>query len=109
MTVERFAKAIHEHTAASGVWVDLDLCGPANLDRAVVLHLEDNDGEQTGAIRDLSTRARFFRFATDFRANAGVPFDYEEREDGGIELRGALAGHPSAPRGSPSGLSRALG
>lgn len=86
-TVGRFAEAIHTHTAPGGVWINSDVCGPAEPDRQVVLHLESEDGVQEGATRDLSTRAKFFRFARDFRANARVEFGYDEREDGGIVLR----------------------
>lgn len=86
-TVGRFARAIFGHTAPDGVWINSDVCGPAQPDREVVLHLEAGDGADEGAIGDLSTRARFFRFARAFRENAHVPFEYDERTDGGIVLR----------------------
>ena len=37
--------AIHRHTAPGGVWVNSDVCGPAEPDRQVVLRLDDSDGE----------------------------------------------------------------
>ena len=86
-TVGRFARAIHDHTAPGGVWINSDVCGPAEPDRQVRLHLVDTDGVPEGATRDLSTRAKFFRFARDFRQNAHVEFSYRHEEDGSIVLR----------------------
>lgn len=105
-TVQRFARAIHAHTARGGVWINSDVCGPADPDREVVLRLTDTDGTNPAelseldhfaepgratspadVVRALSTRARFFQFAHDFRRNAAVPFSYEELPDGGLRLR----------------------
>ncbi|MEV6411740.1 class I SAM-dependent methyltransferase [Kribbella sp. NPDC051718] len=98
-TVQRFADALYAHTAPGGVWVNSDVCGPGEPERSVVLALDDSDGSNPGQpaelealldpaayISGLSTRARFFQFAQDFRRNASVPFEYVER-DGKLVLR----------------------
>ncbi len=99
-SVRRFAAAIFAHTATGGLWVNSDVCGPADPDREVVLRLTDADGNNPGVVEDLglrsviaavvagmSTRARFFQFAHDFRRNASVPFEYDELPDGGLRVR----------------------
>ncbi|WP_232828344.1 class I SAM-dependent methyltransferase [Kribbella monticola] len=91
-TVQRFADAVYAHTAPGGVWVNSDVCGPAEPERPVVLALDDSDGanpddvtelealhDPAAYVAGLSTRARFFQFAHDFRRNAKVPFAYAER------------------------------
>lgn len=91
-TVQRFADGLFAHTAPGGVWINADVCGPAEPDRAVVLELDDTDGSNPATVaslesltdpasyvRGLSTRARFFQFAQDFRRNAKVPFEYTLR------------------------------
>ncbi|MFF1817461.1 class I SAM-dependent methyltransferase [Kribbella sp. NPDC058245] len=93
-TVQRFADALFAHTAPDGVWINSDVCGPAEPDRSVVLELDDSDGANPSApvelealgdpaayVRQLSTRARFFQFAQDFRRNARVPFEYVVQGD----------------------------
>ncbi|TDU89331.1 hypothetical protein EV138_2895 [Kribbella voronezhensis] len=98
-TVQRFADALYAHTAPGGVWVNSDVCGPAEPERPVVLTLDDSDGANPDVVTELealqdpaayvaglSTRARFFQFAHDFRRNARVPFAYAER-DGKLVLR----------------------
>ena len=91
-TVRRFAAGLFAHTAPGGVWVNSDVCGPAEPDRPVVLDLDDSDGTNPAEVTELetlenpaayvgglSTRARFFQFAHDFRRNASVTFEYFER------------------------------
>jgi SAM-dependent methyltransferase len=98
-TVQRFADALFAHTAPGGVWVNSDVCGPAEPERPVVLALDDSDGANPSAVSELealqepaeyiaglSTRARFLQFAHDFRRNAKVPFAYAE-QDGKLVLR----------------------
>ncbi|TCM49162.1 class I SAM-dependent methyltransferase [Kribbella sp. VKM Ac-2568] len=98
-TVQRFADSLFAHTAPDGVWVNSDVCGPAEPDRPVVLELDDSDGANPADVTDLealadpaayvsalSTRARFFQFAHNFRRNASVPFEYSAR-DGKLVLR----------------------
>jgi SAM-dependent methyltransferase len=93
-SLERLAREIAEQTAPGGVWINFDVCGPAGGDRRVRLRLRTDDGVRgTGPVDltthpdpqahldGLSTRARFDQFAVDFRANAGVPFRYDEDGD----------------------------
>ncbi|WP_229068398.1 class I SAM-dependent methyltransferase [Actinoplanes sp. DH11] len=77
-----FARRIHDHTVPSGVWINSDVCGPAEPHRQVVLTLRDDDGanpaeprkdlaeltsaEVTAHVGALSTRARLDQFAVDF-------------------------------------------
>ncbi|MET7282084.1 class I SAM-dependent methyltransferase [Kribbella sp. NPDC005582] len=94
-TVQRFADALFAHTAPDGVWINSDVCGPAEPERSVVLRLDDSDGvnpaepvaleslaDPAAYVGRLSARARFFQFAQDFRRNARVPFEYAVRGDG---------------------------
>ncbi|WP_344152766.1 class I SAM-dependent methyltransferase [Kribbella yunnanensis] len=93
-TVQRFADALFAHTAPDGVWINSDVCGPAEPERSVVLRLDDSDGanpaeplelesldDPASYVGQLSTRARFFQFAQDFRRNANVPFEYAVQGD----------------------------
>ncbi len=94
-TVQRFADALFAHTAPGGVWINSDVCGPGEPERTVVLELDDSDGvnpddagragvagrSPAAYVGRLSTRARFFQFAQDFRRNASVPFEYAVRGD----------------------------
>jgi SAM-dependent methyltransferase len=99
-SVRRFSTAVFAHTAPGGVWVNSDVCGPDDPDRLVVLRLTEDDGTNPGVVEDLSlaedpagvvgamsTRARFFQFAHDFRRHAAVAFSYDELDDGGLRLR----------------------
>jgi SAM-dependent methyltransferase len=90
-----FARAVYDHTAPGGVWINSDVCGPDDPQRPVRLRLDRTDGdnpdrprrdlaERPGAevaayIAGLSTRARFDQFAIDFRFP--VPFAESEEDD----------------------------
>ncbi|MEV6287236.1 class I SAM-dependent methyltransferase [Kribbella sp. NPDC051770] len=92
-TVQHFVDRLFAHTAPGGVWINSDVCGPAEPDRPVVLALDDSDGvnsaptelesleDPAANVKRLSTRARFFQFAQDFRRNARVPFAYTLQGD----------------------------
>ncbi|ADB29631.1 hypothetical protein Kfla_0509 [Kribbella flavida DSM 17836] len=99
-TVQRFVNGLFAHTAPDGVWINSDVCGPAEPDRMVLLELDDSDGANPADVADLesladpaayvgglSTRARFFQFAHDFRRNANVAFQYAEGPGGRLSLR----------------------
>ena len=96
-SVRALADVLFSQTAPGGVWINSDVCGPDDPDRAVVLHLRRDDGVDADEARDLdglstvevnahvaslSTRARFLQFAQDFRHYAGVAFAYQDRPDG---------------------------
>ena len=94
----RFARAIYDHTAPGGVWINSDVCGPDDPARPVVLRLDATDGENPGAVRrdlaelpsaevaayvaGLSSRARLDQFAVDF----AFPFTFEPVGDDRVRL-----------------------
>ncbi|KQS65900.1 hypothetical protein [Modestobacter sp. Leaf380] len=90
--LEELAANVIAHTVPGGVWVNSDVCGPADGDRTVRLRLRTDDGarpagpvdllarpaEEVGPYLDgLCTRARLDQFAVDFRRAAGVAFPFE--------------------------------
>jgi SAM-dependent methyltransferase len=97
-SLRRFARAIYDHTAPGGVWINSDVCGPDGRDRPVVLRLDRTDGTNPAATRPdldqlpagavaeyvggLSTRARLDQFAVDYR----FPFAYEPLDDTSVTL-----------------------
>ncbi len=90
--LRRFARTIAAHTAPGGVWINSDVCGPADPDRPVRLTFRDGD-VRTPAV-DLTTRdapahldslpvgSRVAQFAQDFHG----PFRYEVVAERTIEL-----------------------
>ncbi len=84
--LERLSRRIFEHTAPEGVWVNSDVCGPAEPQRVVRLTLCRTDGQNPPQVRvdlaaldagecasyvgALSTRARLDQFAHDFAQHA---------------------------------------
>ncbi|MBD8078836.1 methyltransferase domain-containing protein [Cellulosimicrobium arenosum] len=93
--VATFARRVLEHTRRGGVWINSDVCGPAEPERAVVLTLRADDGAPAagdgvlGARTDLgvlaredvaayvgglSTDARLAQFAHDFPRSSGATF-----------------------------------
>ena len=45
-TLRAFMRGVFEHTVPGGVWVDLDVCGPRDGDRAVWLELHGGDPDR---------------------------------------------------------------
>lgn len=99
-SLRAFAGAIARQTIPGGVWINSDVCGPDDPDRMVrlVFHepgvfepavdLEAMSGDAVGDY--LAARvpaARFGQFASDFRRNSAVPFDYEIVDDRTVRLR----------------------
>lgn len=98
-SLEAFARAIADHTMPGGVWINSDVCGPADPDRPVRLHFRD--GDVTTAARELSgsndeiaafldalpVGSRVAQFAQDFSALSGTPWGYTVRDERTIELR----------------------
>ncbi|MEU4400692.1 class I SAM-dependent methyltransferase [Micromonospora orduensis] len=94
----QFARRIHDHTVPGGVWINSDVCGPADRRRPVVLRLATDDGANPPAPRHdlaelsegevrryvggLSTRARLDQFAVDF----AFPFAYEVVDESAVRL-----------------------
>ncbi|NJC12985.1 SAM-dependent methyltransferase [Micromonospora profundi] len=97
-SVMQFARRIRDHTVPGGVWINSDVCGPADRRRQVILRLTTTDGSNPPAprtdlaeltsgevkryVEGLSTRARLDQFATDF----AFPFSYQALDDGSVRL-----------------------
>lgn len=89
--VVAMANRIFQHTRPGGVWLNADVCGPADPDVVVEFDLATNDGESdtqtdtpTGSLTDiaghltgLSTWSRWLRFVNDFRAHEGETNEWE--------------------------------
>ncbi|MCK7556746.1 transferase [Chitinophaga sedimenti] len=86
--LEKFIRNRYEELAAGGVWINRDVVGPYNKEQPVHVWLNAEDGVNDDPFRHfeerhalsayletLSTRARFLRFARDFRYK--VPFIVE--------------------------------
>ncbi len=86
-----------------GLWINRDVIGPENRDQLCIINLNNRDGLSSGWERDcpnsielqsllegLSTKARFYRFARDFRKSEGYKLQFKEVDLNGdkcIELR----------------------
>ncbi len=98
-SLEAFADAIAAHTMPGGVWINSDVCGPADPDRIVRLRMTGGDvttpaRELTGSndeiaayLDALPVGSRVAQFAQDFSALSGSPWLYEVRDAQTIELR----------------------
>lgn len=94
-----FASAIAAHTMPGGVWINSDVCGPADPDRIVRLRMQGGDvttparalsgsNDEVAAYLDaLPVGSRVAQFAQDFRALSGAAWEYEVRDERTIELR----------------------
>ena len=85
-----FIKRVYEMIAPGGVYINYDVVAPDNKDQKVHVLFEDADGSnpedvssnherQDAFLKNLSTKARFRRFAQDFRSTEGdgIHVDYE--------------------------------
>lgn len=68
-----------------GVWINFDVVGPDDADREVLVRFTTDDGVASGELAELSSRARFERFAQDFRAEEGDGITYELVDIDGTE------------------------
>ncbi len=84
-----FIRNRYEELAPGGVWVNRDVVGPAGKDEIVLMKVNDQDGrnddfegtfatrgELAQYLKGLSTKARFLRFARDFRHKEGYKLRY---------------------------------
>jgi SAM-dependent methyltransferase len=92
--LQKLARTIFEHTAAEGVWINSDVCGPQDGDQEVLLRfhrdgvrhapvdLESRPSASVPAyLESLSPAARLAQFGHDFRKLSGGPFDLEIVDD----------------------------
>ncbi len=103
--LDGFLALLAEQLALGGRWVNLDVVGPAGGDEEVLLELRADDGSNEEPLRafpglsprearaalqahlaGLSTRARFTRFAADFRAAEGERLAWRTERVAGREL-----------------------
>lgn len=68
-----------------GVWINYDVVGPDRPDEEVLVSFTTDDGAASGELADLSSRARFERFAQDFRAEESERISYELTDVDGVE------------------------
>ena len=88
----KFLKNIYSQLIPDGMLVIYDVIGPENKDKMVLAQLSMEDGNNKDwdkkfedkkgndfkeFIKDLSTQAKFFRFAQDFRKEEGYKMEYE--------------------------------
>lgn len=79
----RFEELVH-----GGCWINRDVVAPFDKEKEVYLWLREDDGENDETLlsgyalpeklRRLSTRARFYRFARDFRKTEGYALPYRD-------------------------------
>jgi SAM-dependent methyltransferase len=87
----QFIKNRYEELAPGGVWINRDVVGPLEKEKEVLLWLNKDDGttdttrkeftnrvDLSAHLNTLSTYARFFWFARDFRRKEGYQVRYEE-------------------------------
>ncbi|MFC7431544.1 MULTISPECIES: class I SAM-dependent methyltransferase [unclassified Agrococcus] len=98
-SLERFAAAIAAQTEPGGVWINSDVCGPADLDAPVLLRFADGDvrtpavrltgsNAEVAAVLDaLPVGSRVAQFAQDFRAASGSDWPYDVVDERTIALR----------------------
>jgi len=98
-SLRAFAAAIADHTVPGGVWINSDVCGPADPDRIVRLRMRGGDvttpareltgsnDEVAASLDALPVGSRVAQFAQDFRALSGAAWEYEVRDERTIELR----------------------
>lgn len=98
--LRRFVAAVAEQTAPGGVWVNSDVCGPAEPDTPVHLTFHAPGlGEPAtdlaalgpdaarAHLDGLAPAARFAQFAHDFRRHTGVAFTHTVLDDRTVALR----------------------
>jgi SAM-dependent methyltransferase len=91
--LRRFIKRMYDIIAPGGVYINYDVVAPHNKDRQVYVTFTESDGENPDDIfpdieeaalpdflKSLSTKARFRRFVTDFRAKEGDQITVEYRK-----------------------------
>jgi hypothetical protein len=90
-----FIKNRYQELTTSGCWINRDVVGPYEKEEEVLLWLNREDGSNENPhtnfddkdslsqfLQNLSTLARFFRFAKDFRKNENYQLNYSTVEKG---------------------------
>jgi len=91
-SLKSFIRLLHSQLAPGGRWINVDVVGPRDRHRTVLMKLNRTDGRDEDAVRSfapedreglrshlegLSTFARFLRFARDFRRAERFELPYE--------------------------------
>ena len=71
-----FCSRVFAMLRPGGVWINYDVVAPAGREDEVLVEFPTDDGAATGELAGLSTRARFERFAHDFRRDEGDGITY---------------------------------
>lgn len=98
--VERLIATVFQQTAAGGVWINSDVCGPEDGDAVVLLNFVQPGldgaprnldalapGEAKAYLDSLPPAARLVQFADDFSRLAGAPFAFEAVDSRTARLR----------------------
>ncbi|WP_185975605.1 class I SAM-dependent methyltransferase [Tessaracoccus rhinocerotis] len=80
-----FIRHTFEMLRPGGVWINYDVVGPDDPDREVLVRFTTDDGADAGELAELSSRARFERFAQDFRAEEGERISHQVVHVDGVE------------------------
>ena len=78
-----FIRNRFEELNEGGVWINRDVVGPEDGQRLIHMTLDSSDGsneEAETSLAEMSTYARFKRFATDYRKQEGHKVEYREVE-----------------------------
>ncbi len=88
VSLKNYLNKKYHQTKMGGRIIIRDVVGPEDKNEIVYLWLNDKDGENQGELKNLSTRARFLRFANDFledmrqsqKRRLDSKIQFEERE-----------------------------
>ena len=72
-----FCRRAYQMLRPGGVWINYDVVGPDAGTDPVLVSFTTTDGSGAGDLADLSSRARFERFAHDFRRAEGDGITYD--------------------------------
>ncbi|WP_295121393.1 transferase [uncultured Chitinophaga sp.] len=96
--LEKFIRNRYEELAPGGIWINRDVVGPYDKEKTVYVWLNEEDGSNdelfsefddrhtlAAYLETLSTKARFLRFARDFRHKEGYHLNYKQHQVAGRE------------------------
>lgn len=96
--LESFIRLLYEQLNVGGYWINVDVVGPRDKEKRVLMKLTGDDGTEEGFdlyfepedragrkahLDGLSTLGRFRRFASDFRREEGFQLPFDELLHGG--------------------------
>lgn len=84
--LDDFCARVFTMLRPGGVWINYDVVGPAGGDTLVLARFNTADGADHGELPELNSRARFLRFARDFRHDEGDTMSFRVVTRDGQEL-----------------------